>query len=74
MFGSLVCSLTEFVEKVSFRALFEENRIARRIREISNFLGLSRLDYTRNVCVYVTEKSSQESRSIEEEMEKRASL
>jgi hypothetical protein len=30
MFGTLVCSLTHFVEKVPFRALFEENRKARR--------------------------------------------
>jgi hypothetical protein len=38
------CSLTMFVEKVSFGALFEVNKKAKRRMERGSFLGLSKLD------------------------------
>jgi hypothetical protein len=52
MFGTLVCSLTLFVEKVPFRALLEEKteKLGEEW-ERGNFLGLNQLDYTLNVFV-----------------------
>jgi hypothetical protein len=52
MVGTLVCSLTHFVEKVPFRALFEE-KIEKLGEEWErgSFLGLNQLDYTLNVFV-----------------------
>jgi hypothetical protein len=67
MFGTLVCSLALFVEKVSFWALFEEKN-----GKDVTFLKLSQLDYILNMFVYVSGKSSQKLKSNRERMEEKA--
>jgi hypothetical protein len=56
-FGTLVCSLTLFVEKVPLRAIFEKKiEKLRKEWERGKIMWLSQMGYTLVMCVKVTEK------------------